>query len=405
MSNQNDNQKEEQEPEPEYTPAGRALKAKFAKLRARQKERLAQRNMTDRSHHIEGQFGPESLPPFPDTDAKEGEKPVDPVREQALAIELANKKLDQPSEPSKNKSDSTLRLGRPSKPGHRSILSGLDLSVSSPGPFASDVFLHGPQFQITRYSNSGPPSNLLPVLGLCAPNASQQDSIHRNFQPYTLPRSNCGQSSLGLGFLEFPFHLAPGAGTSINTDIKSRESVADACSLSDSLSDVLQCRAKGSIPDYFPFNLCPLASTRGRCPDPVGISDSSFSAFQEKMALQSLAVNESHLPQFSHRAKNVPRYHPDFLPSLSLGTRNEVLNDSLQDLPAMPLLPNLRPPEEPKYNPLVREVPPTLGMGQVQSLYSSLPEKHKKVLDNIMTRTGSGSNNLFKKEIKDRCLV
>ncbi|XP_042497859.1 protein CHROMATIN REMODELING 4-like [Macadamia integrifolia] len=118
------------------------------------------------------------------------------------------------------------------------------------------------------------------------------------------------------------------------------------------------------------------------------------------MALQSLADNENHLPQFSHRAKNVPRYHPDFLPSLSLVTRNEVLNDSLQDLPAMPLLPNLRPPEEPKYNPLVREVPPTSGMGQVQSLYSSLPEKHKKVLDNIMTRTGSGSNNLFKKRLK-----
>ncbi|XP_043699525.1 protein CHROMATIN REMODELING 4-like isoform X2 [Telopea speciosissima] len=392
---------EEQEPEPEYTPAGRALKAKFVKLRARQKERLAQRNMTDRSHHIEEQLGPESLSPFPETDAKEGEQPVNPVREQALAIDLENKNLDQPLETLKNKSDSTLTLGRPSKPGHRSFLSDLDLSVSAPNPLASDVFLHSPQFQSTRYSNSMPTSNLLPVLGLCAPSASQQDSVRRNFQPYTLPTSNCGQSSLGLGFLEFPFHLVPGAGTSIHRDIKGRESTVDAFSLPDSFSDVLPCRAKSCIPDYFPFNLYPPATTQGRFSDPVHISDSSFSAFQENLALQSVAVNENQVPKFSQPAKNLPRFHPDFLPSLSLGTRNEALKDSLQDQPAMPLMPNFRfLPEEPKYNPLVREVPPTLGLGQVQSSYSSLPENHKKVLDNIMIRTGSGSNNLFKKRLK-----
>ncbi|KAJ4980389.1 hypothetical protein NE237_031226 [Protea cynaroides] len=397
---ENDNEEEQQEPEPEYTPAGRAIKTKFAKLRARQKERLAQRNMTDR-YHIEGQLGPESLPPFPNTDAKEGEQPVDPVREQALAIDLENKKFDQPSETLKNKSDSTLRLGRPSKPGHRSVLSGQDISVTHPSLLASDVFLHSPQFQSTGYSNQVPTSNLLPVLGLCVPNASQEASIQRNFLPYTHPRSNCGQSSVGLDFLEFPLHLGPGAGTSINTDIKSRESITDACSLLDSFSGVSQCRAKSSISDYFPFNPYPPSTTQGRGPDPVDILDSSFPAFQDKMTLQNFAVIDSQLPKFSHPAKNVPRSHPGFLPSLSLGMENEALKDSLQDLPAMPLLPNLRLPlEGPKYNPLLREVPPTLDLGQVQSSYSSLPENHKRVLDSIMMRTGSGSNNFFKKRLK-----
>ncbi|XP_078436560.1 chromatin remodeling 4 isoform X2 [Wolffia australiana] len=38
---------EEDEPVPEYTPAGRAFKAKFSKLRARQKERIARRNIPE----------------------------------------------------------------------------------------------------------------------------------------------------------------------------------------------------------------------------------------------------------------------------------------------------------------------------------------------------------------------
>ncbi|XP_043687362.1 protein CHROMATIN REMODELING 4-like isoform X2 [Telopea speciosissima] len=388
------NEEEEQVPEPEYTPAGRALKAKFAKLRARQKERLAQRNITDGSHYIEGQLGPESLPPFPTTDAKGGEQSVGPASKQALAIDLENDKFDQSSDASKNKGDSTLGLGKPPKPG-------LDLSVRPLGPLASDVFLHSPQLQRTSYSNSVPTSNLLPVLGLCAPNANQRDSIHSSLHSYSLPRSNCGQSSVSLGFPEFPFHLAPGAGSSINMDIKDRESVADAYSLPDSCSDGSQCRAKSTIPDYFPFNPYPPATTQGRGPDPVSITDSSFSAFQEKMARPNLAVNENRLPKFSLPVQNVPRSHPDFLPNLSLGMRNEALNDSLQDLPAMRLLPNLRlPPEDPRYNPQSREVPPTLTLGQVQPLYSSLPENHKKVLDNIMMRTGSGSNKLFKKRLK-----
>ncbi|KAJ4975665.1 hypothetical protein NE237_000771 [Protea cynaroides] len=400
LSESGNEEEAELEPEPEYTSAGRALKAKFAKLRARQKERLAQRNMTNECRHIKGQLGPDSFPPFPTTDAEGGVQPVDPVREQALSIDLENNKFDQSSDASKNKNDSILRVDRSLKLGHGSVSSGLDLSVRPPGPLASDVFLQSSQFQSTRYSNSVPTSNLLPVLGLCAPSANQRDSIHRNFHPYSLPRSNCGQSSVSLCFPEFPFHLASGAGTSISTGIKDRESVADAYPLPDSSSGVLHCRAKSTIPDYFPFNPYPPAATQGRGPDPVGTSD-SFSAFQEKMALPNLAVNENWLPKFSLSAKNVPRSHPDFLPNLSLGMRNEALNDSLQDLPAMPLLPNLRlPPENLKYNPQLREVPPTLGLGQVQPSYSSLPENHKKVLDNIMMRTGSGSNNLLKNRLK-----
>ncbi|KAF8412678.1 hypothetical protein HHK36_000646 [Tetracentron sinense] len=398
--NEEEEPEPEPEPEPEYTPAGRALKAKFAKLRARQKARLAQRNTIEGSRPIEGLLGPELLPHFPLTAAKDGDHitgAVESVREQNLALELENNKFNQPLDAPKSKTDLKLKRGRFSRHDYKSSLSShLDLSVRPPGPLSPDIFLPSHQFQSTSYTNSVPNSNLLPVLGLCAPNANQLESTRRTFS-----RSNCNQSKIGMVLPEFPSRLAPGAGTSSGMDRKGREIETD--TPPDTSADIFQRRLKNIIPEScFPFSPYPPTATQGRSPDLLDNSVATFSAFQEKMALPNLAFDEKQLPRFPFPAKNVSTPYPDFLPSLSLSTKVEATNDSIQDLPTMPLLPNFRlPPQDtPKYNQLVREVPPSLGLGQMQTTYSSLPENHKKVLDNIMMRTGSGSNNFLKRRLK-----
>ncbi|OVA03206.1 SNF2-related [Macleaya cordata] len=385
------NEAEVVEPEREYTPAGRALKTKFAKLRARQKERLAQRKMIKESCPTEGQLGPQPQPP------------VENVREQSSAVDLEGNKVNQPFDTPNNKSDSMVKPLRVSKHGYRSSLSNpLDLPIRSRGPLSRDIFLPSHHSQSTSYMNSVlTDHNLLPVLGLCAPNANQLQSAHRNrHETCNPPRSNCTQSRVGMSLPEFPFRLTSGAGTSAERN-KGKEIAEDTCNLLGT-SDLLRCRLKSSILDGgFPFSSGPPTNTLGSVPDPPESSAAAFPSFQEKMALRNLAFEKIQIPKFSHAAKDVSKSYSDLFPALSLGTKVE---DSVQDIPTMPLLPNFRFPSQdiPKHNQQLREVPPTLGLGQMRTTYSSLPENHKKVLDNIMMRTGSGSgsNNSFRKKLK-----
>ncbi|CBI27197.3 unnamed protein product, partial [Vitis vinifera] len=360
----------EPEPEREYTPAGRALKAKFAKLRARQKERLAQRNAIERS-------------------CNQVTRLAQPVREKAPAIDLEDGKIGQPLDAMKGKADSNVRLGRQSR--HKSHL---DLSARALGHPSPDIFLPSHHYQGTSYTNLVA-NNLLPVLGLCAPNATQLESSHKNFS-----RSNGRQTRHGVG-PEFPFCLAPCSGTSMEMDIKGHENASDKLRLLDASTDLPQLQRKNNNPDNCsPFGPSPPAAPQEKGSDYVERSGAGFSDFPEKMAMANLPFDEKLLPRFPLPARSMPNPYPDFLPSLSLGTRVEAANDSVQDLSTMPLLPKFKfPPQDaPRYNQQEREGPPTLGLGQTPATLSSFPENHRKVLENIMMRTGSGSMNLFKKK-------
>ncbi|KAK9267097.1 hypothetical protein L1049_009515 [Liquidambar formosana] len=388
---------EEREPEPEpereYTPAGRALKAKFSKLRARQKERLAQRNAFEGSCNIEGRSRPESFPQLPSINVQDGDQMTklnQPVREKAPAIGLEDNKFGQPLDAGKSKNDSTLKLGGLSK--HKSHQ---DLSVRSLG-HPSDIFLPSHHFQGTSYTNSIHANNLLPVLGLCAPNANQPESGHRNFS-----RSNGRQSRLGIG-PEFPFRFAPGSGASIEMDVKGHETTSDKLSLPDVSAEVFQQRMKSNIADNcLPFGPYPPAVLQEKVAERESFG-ATFSDFQEKIALSNLPFDEKFMPRFPLPTKNMSNSHSDFLPSLSLGTGVEPANDPMQELPTMPLLPNFKflPQDAPRYNQQERELPPMLGLGQMPTTFSSFPENHRKVLENIMLRTGSGPSILFKKKSK-----
>ncbi|XP_076919096.1 protein CHROMATIN REMODELING 4-like [Bidens hawaiensis] len=313
MLNQN-GADEEPEPEPvrEYTPAGKALKIKFAKLRARQKDRLSKMKAFR-----------ESLP----TEGHDGAGPALPANIDAQS----EAQEDKPT----SKTDPNLK---PDK--------GKELAQSV---------------------------RLPAVLGLCAPNSNLMESANRNSSRFSSRRE---KHSMGL---EFPFHLAPyfgpGPGLSNETPSKARVRFKHPDANSDhkpkmfTSADALHLR-----PDMIPFPHLPFDVTK--------------------------------LPS---REQNVPPPQPDMFPNLSLGR-------SIGDFSAIPMLPKLRFRKD-NNNHQEMDVgrgpgpPPSmlgLGPGQMLPMFASLPENHRKVLENIMMQTGSGpglgsssGNLLEKKLVKD----
>ncbi|XP_050367230.1 protein CHROMATIN REMODELING 4 isoform X2 [Argentina anserina] len=376
-----DEREPEPEPEREYTAAGRALKAKFAKLRARQKERLSQRSEIEEPRPSEG-LPIESHPQCPMDTAEDvdqatrdqGAGLVQFLSESSAVIDLEDSK-----DASIAKTDSPLRLGKLSK--HKS--SRLDLSVNPLDYASPDILFPRHQHQGTSMTHLVPSNNLLPVLGLCAPNASQIESSKKN------SRLNGRRRGAGP---EFPFSLAPQSGTLPETEVNDDEV---------KLSEASQ-HLKSSIPNgSLPFRLYPPAF-QGKGYDHPESSGATFSEFQEKMALPNLPFDEKLLSRFPLSSKSMPSPHLDFLPNLSLGSRLETVNGSLQELPTMPLFPNLKlPPQDaPRYNQLDRDAHPTLGLGHMPPTFPSFPDNHRKVLENIMMRTGPGSNHMFKRKSK-----
>lgn len=222
-----------------------------AKLRARQKERLAQRNAIEDSRTNDRMPGFESHPPqCPPINAKDGEPAtglVQSVKEKSLIIDL---------EDNNPKSDSPIRLGRLSK---NKLSNHLDLSVNPLDHPSPDIYLSRHQLHEKNYTNSALANNFLPVLGLCAPHANQIESSHRNFS-----RSNGKQSRAGAG-PEFPFSLAPQSGSLIETEVKDLETLSNRVKISDASTDILHQHLKSSYPDgclpfslvVFQISLCP----------------------------------------------------------------------------------------------------------------------------------------------------
>ncbi|KAI5601740.1 hypothetical protein BDE02_01G111900 [Populus trichocarpa] len=389
-----EDQEPEAEPEREYTPAGRALKAKYTKLRSRQKERLAQRNAIEVFRPNEGLPVRELVlhcPPTNEIDRDRAMEFAQQGREKAFVINLEDDEFSQ-QDATKRNADATIKLGHLS---NHKLSSHLDLSMNSLGHPSSDTILPIPQNHGRGNKNLLSSNNQLPVLGLCAPNANQLDLLHKSSS-----RSK-GQQSKPVPGPEFPFSLPPCSETSIEMDIKHQEPTSDKPKLLDASAEILQPRLKNNFADgWHSFSPCPPIS-QGKDSDHLEGSSSSFAVFQEKMSLPNFPFDENLLSRFPLPSKSMPSNH-DLLPSLSLGRRLEAVNDSTRDLPAMPLLPNLKfPPQDAtRYNQLEREVPPTLGLGQMPSAFSSFPENHRKVLENIMMRTGSGSSSLYRKKSK-----
>ncbi|OIW00661.1 hypothetical protein TanjilG_09630 [Lupinus angustifolius] len=380
----------EPEPEREYTPAGRALKAKYAKLRARQKERLARRNEVGGSQPADGVIVTESVPQS-EANVKGGDLgsgPTHPVQE-GPSINLENSKHAQLSEAQNSNADLFSRIDRLSK---QKMTSHMNVSVNNPGRSLPDIFLPNHHYQGSLKSmNSVPKNNLLPVLGLCAPNAKQTEPSEHNVSKLNWRQNRNGARQ------EFPFSLAPCSEASMNAEARSLEARAYA-KLSEASTSNLQYSSRNRMLDNsLPFAPFPPA-VQGKEANVFENSGPRLAAFHEKMPLP---FDERLLARFPLTSRSMANSHLDRLPNLSLGGTFEALSGSTQDFP-MPALPNFKVPPEDLFghNQQERDMPPTLGLGQRSNTFSSFPENHRKVLENIMMRTGSGSSSLSKKKSK-----
>ncbi|RWW83341.1 hypothetical protein BHE74_00008152 [Ensete ventricosum] len=357
-----------------------------ARLRARQKERIAQRQTADFSHSTDRT---ELLTQSMVQSVCEAEgldkKIQDDNNEQVVTIDQEDDTSTQPLDD--KRIESPARLGKFSKHGYKRFHSDhLDLSVRPPGSLSADIFLPRNQLQSTNIAVSLPSNNLLPVLGLCAPNASQAGSSSRNFRsPLRLSTSSNGQRRISSRNVECPLPAASCSRPPNDMNIELKDKSASASILPEASEDSLHHKLKNMIPDgYFPFY-------------PVW---SSFASLQEKLGLPNLTFDVNMAPKFSLPPKNLMKPHSDLLPSLSLTM--EYINSSFQELPNMPVLPNLRqqPSDSLKQKQQMTELTSRLDIDPMPGTRSSLPENHQKVLENIMMRTQSATNKLLKKRLK-----
>lgn len=229
-----------------------------AKLRARQKERLAQRNAVKESHPTEG-FpvpGSESQTPPPAIAKGGGDLGAGPVHSvpEGPSINLNDSEYAQLSEGQISNADSLPRIGKHQK--HK-MRGPVDVSVNNPGRSLPEIFLpnHHNKGRLNM-TNTMPTNNLLPVLGLCAPNANQTESSERNISKLNWRQNRHGTRQ------EFPFNLAACAGTSMDAEVRSKETAANT-KLSDASTENLQQNFKNCILDnslpFVPvcsFNMC-----------------------------------------------------------------------------------------------------------------------------------------------------
>ncbi|CAA6658138.1 unnamed protein product [Spirodela intermedia] len=372
---------EEDEPVPEYTPAGRAFKAKFAKLRARQKERLAQRRTAEVPCSTETLSGvdvpPQLVPPPNEGDATLiASRPGEAVVDQIPSCDLGENKTAQPSEALHGRN--SVKLGKTLKHGHRRFHnSHVDPSAKPLEMFAPENYSSS-----SNFPNAVTNNDHLPVLGLCAPNAHKLESI---------------RSSMGPP--EFPF-----------PSLKDRPIPMDTSMLPDMFPDSINRHLKSiASGSYFPFN--PIFFFFSAMPS-SGFSGKSFCRTQgrsrlfclfisRKIMLSGLSLQGEMLPKFPFPHLLGSKSLSDILPSLSLDMKAENLAAPLQDPPSLPAMPSFSQHlgENPRQKQ-VGDLPPTLALGQMLPPLSSLPENHRKVLDNIMMRTGSASGKVSKKRLK-----
>ncbi|EPS68656.1 chromatin remodeling complex subunit, partial [Genlisea aurea] len=302
----------EQEPTREYTAAGLALKEKFLRLRSRQKERLA------RSKALESLLQDEN--------------------QQYEGISSAEEKI----------------LKRKS-------------ALRNPTEVVDE--------QVQDVVSPADNNNLLPVLGLCAPNAPNGQ---KKFSRFHQRQSKQQGSSIQL---ELPLPCDFSSGPMSNNDH---------CEVS----------ARRKIPDILP-EMHPVSVffffSRDMIMNLNSVHSSSFlkgkgvnPGFSDKV---QLPFDEKLLPRYPFPGMSYLSSRPEELFStLSLGSRFAESKYSAHDHPMMmmmmpPLLPNLKfPPDLPKYEMM-------------------MPENHrKKVLENIMccrtTGSGSGGNPSKSKQPK-----
>ncbi|CAM0905949.1 unnamed protein product [Alopecurus aequalis] len=255
------------EPKREYTAAGLVLKEKYGKLRARQKERIAQR-------HVIKNYADDKLEDF----IKLYDSSVDEYGVNPLSI-VEDPDSTQPSG-SKRFSDSTAEIRHSSKKAKRYP----EISRELHAKLAANANSSKHHSKATDVLNPGIPHHLLPVLGLCAPNADQINS-YKN--------SNCGpsmkeQKRASGEVANKP--LSPSAADH-SSEHKNDGQSAPSKTMFPGSSETLR-RLNNIIPDsYFPFH--PIPPISGKARDPVENPLLSIASFQGNMGLPNFGLEDN----------------------------------------------------------------------------------------------------------------
>ncbi|KAI4371216.1 hypothetical protein MLD38_019479 [Melastoma candidum] len=351
------------EPEPQrvYTPAGRALKEKYSKLRARQKERLAWRTKTEQPQPITDSTYGEGSGHKATTEHPSAEIPNG---DQAAALIQPKKEI--PATDPENEKEDEFKGKEPNQiMVSRRILS--DTCGNRPK--------EGPLYSATDSNR------LLPVLGLCAPNAQQTESLRRNSSKL-IPKQSRPSG------LEFPFCLPPFSESSAGMQFIGQEPFQEKVKLHTASGEASSSR----LPPYLPKVLQEKFSSRlesggiGACDYPDQINRAGV--FYGKLP-----------PRFPFPTDGTLR-PSDLLPNLSLRDRAETGLRLSQDIPFIPPLPNFNAPPQDvaRYNQVDEEMPTPLVLNQVPSTLPQFPDNHRKVLENILLRTGSGMSYFSRKK-------
>ncbi|KAG6384457.1 hypothetical protein SASPL_155727 [Salvia splendens] len=318
------------------------------KLRLRQKERLSRRDVTESSTPVQRPDG--VLIPNVHEDSQTATQSRC-AEEKPTMVDVDNNNHSQPVGRN-SMTDSALKLGRMSKQ-----------KTNFPLEFSRNY----DQMQGTS-SIDAMRNNLLPVIGLCAPNApNNMEMLHRKApRPYR-------QFKQGIG-LDFPLPASCSASGPSN-EISGKGSEMAPYMLPDRLPGTSQALSKSDAPRYPPFTPHSLNILKGKgtMMENSRNAGSMFSDFQEKMLLPKLPFDEKLLPRYPFPGANMLSAAPDMFPSLSLGSRvAEPSEAAHNNLPMLPLFPNLKfPPDPSKYNQQEHEMPPAFGTSQMTPPFSS----------------------------------
>ncbi|XP_062189037.1 protein CHROMATIN REMODELING 4-like [Phragmites australis] len=352
------------EPKREYTAAGLALKEKYGRLRARQKERIAQR-------HIIKNYADDKLEEF----MYIANDAVNPL----IIVEDPNSA--QPSG-AKRFSESTAEMRQSSKKSKRYVEISQELYARIPGNATASKH-HSKADAL----NSGIPDHLLPVLGLCAPNADQLNSYKNSISGSSMKEQKRASGDVANKLLSTP------AAEHYGEQRSEAQSAPDKATFSGASEEAFR-RLNNIIPDsYFPFSHIPPISGKG-C-DPAENPGPSIASFQGKLGFPNFSLED-----------NIPLKHiksiPDIFPNLSLGSNKGYVRNPVPELPNSSLLPNYMADiaGTSKQKSLMSGLLPGLGLSPVQPIHSAMPENHKKVLDNIMMRVQYASSKFLKKRSK-----
>lgn len=205
-----------------------------AKLRARQKERLAKRDVTESSSPVQRSDGLVLIPHPPSSNLHEDNQTSMPLKscgeEKHAVVDAEDNNSHYQTAVRNTMADSALKLGRISKQKYN---------------FHPEFGRHLPE--LSRAYDQVQGNNLLPVIGLCAPNAPNKMEMHRK-----VPRSY-RQFKQGLG-LDFPLPTSCSASGPSNEISGKGNEAAASYMLSDLLPGTSQLPNKSDVPRYPPFN-------------------------------------------------------------------------------------------------------------------------------------------------------